>query len=149
MQINVTDKKEQPLLSRTMLKATLEFEKATPSYPEVTSLISSNIKADEKLIAIQHIYTSFGDKKADNLLSAIEKSKSQPLSRLLFGLGIANVGQKAADIIAQRYPSIEVLGQVSSVQLEEFISSAATGLGPNKYESLHQSILGLPARLAF
>ncbi len=65
MQINVTSKKEEPLLSRTMLKATIEFEKATPSYPEVTTLLATHLKADEKLVAIRHIYNSFGAKKAE------------------------------------------------------------------------------------
>jgi len=65
MQLNITQKKEEPLLSRTMLKATLEFENSTPSYAEVTSLLAGNLKSDEKLIAIRHVYTSFGDKKAE------------------------------------------------------------------------------------
>ena len=65
MQINVTNKKEEPLLSRTIVKANLEFEKATPSYPEVTALLASHLKADEKLVAIRHIYNSFGAKKAE------------------------------------------------------------------------------------
>ena len=65
MQINVTNKEEQPLLSRTMIRATLEFEKATPSYKEAASMISSHMKADENLIAIQHIYNVFGHKKAE------------------------------------------------------------------------------------
>ena len=65
MQLNVTSKKEEPLLSRTMIKADLEFEKATPSYAEVTLLIAANLKADEKLIAIRHVYNSFGAKKAE------------------------------------------------------------------------------------
>jgi len=65
MQINVTNRKEEPLLSRTMLNATLEFEKATPSYQEVITLLATHIKTDEKLIAIRHIYTLFGSKKAE------------------------------------------------------------------------------------
>jgi len=65
MQINIVNKKEEPLLSRTMITATLEFEKATPSYPEVTSLMASQLKIDDKLVAIRHIYNSFGAKKAD------------------------------------------------------------------------------------
>ena len=65
LQITVTNKNEEPLLARTMVKATIEFEKATPSYLEVTSLLASNLKTDEKLIAIRHIYNSFGDKKAE------------------------------------------------------------------------------------
>ena len=65
VQISITNKKEEPLLSRTQINATLEFEKATPSYAEATSLLATHLKADEKLIAIRHIYNSFGAKKAD------------------------------------------------------------------------------------
>lgn len=65
VQLNVTIKKEEPLLSRIMVKATLEFEKATPSYQEATSLLANSLKSDEKLIAIRHIYNSFGAKKAE------------------------------------------------------------------------------------
>ncbi|MBI2557800.1 hypothetical protein HYW20_00615 [Candidatus Woesearchaeota archaeon] len=65
MQLTITNKKQEPLLSRTMLKATLEFEKSTPSYKEVVASLASDLKADEKLIAIRHIYTSFGNKKAE------------------------------------------------------------------------------------
>ena len=64
MQIEIAEKKEEPLLSRTMVKANLEFDKSTPSYAETTSLLASSLKTDEKLIVIRHIYTSFGDKKA-------------------------------------------------------------------------------------
>ena len=65
MQINVTNKKDEPLLSRTMVSATLEFEKSTPTYAEVASALASNLKSDEKLIAIRHVYNHFGVKKAD------------------------------------------------------------------------------------
>ncbi|MBI2658187.1 hypothetical protein HYX08_05840 [Candidatus Woesearchaeota archaeon] len=65
MELNVTSTKEEPLLSRRLIKANLEFEKSTPSYAEVTALLAGNLKADEKLIAIRHIYNSFGAKKAD------------------------------------------------------------------------------------
>lgn len=65
LQINVTSKKEEPLLSRTLFKATVDFEKATPSYKEMTSLIASQLKSDEKLIAIRHIYNLFGCRKAE------------------------------------------------------------------------------------
>ena len=65
MQLTVTNKKEEPLLSRTQITATLEFDKATPSYQEVTSLIATQLKTDEKLVAIRHVYNSFGSKKAE------------------------------------------------------------------------------------
>jgi len=64
MQINVTSKKEEPLLARALINATIEFEKATPSYQEVTALLATQLKTDEKLIAIRHIYNSFGNKNA-------------------------------------------------------------------------------------
>ena len=65
MQINITSKKEEPLLSRALIKANIEFEKATPSYPEVIGLLAAHVKTDEKLIAIRHIYNLFGSKKAE------------------------------------------------------------------------------------
>jgi len=65
MELKVTNTKEEPLLSRKIIHATLEFDKATPPYPEVTALIANQLKTDEKLVAIRHIYTSFGLKKAD------------------------------------------------------------------------------------
>ena len=65
MHLNVTNKKEEPLLSRTMITATLEFENATPSYKQVIPLLATHLKTDEKLIAIRHIYNLFGDKKAE------------------------------------------------------------------------------------
>ena len=65
IQLSITSKKEEPLLARTMVKASLEFEKSTPSYAEVTSSLASSLKSDEKLIAIRHIYNSFGAKKAE------------------------------------------------------------------------------------
>ncbi|MEI6437593.1 MAG: NAD-dependent DNA ligase LigA [Candidatus Omnitrophota bacterium] len=51
----------------------------------------------------------FGDKKADNLLGAIAQSRTRGLSRLLFALGIPNIGQKAARLLASRFGSLNVL----------------------------------------
>lgn len=51
----------------------------------------------------------FKDKKADNLLNAIAKSKSQPLSRLIYGLGIRHVGEKAAYLLAQKFRDLDDL----------------------------------------
>ena len=56
-----------------------------------------------------------GEKSAQNLLSAIEKSKSQDLSRLLFAFGIRQVGQKAGKILAQRFGSLDNL-QAATVE---------------------------------
>jgi len=51
----------------------------------------------------------FKEKKAENLINAIERSKAQPLSRLIFGLGIRQVGEKCAYVLARRFGSIDNL----------------------------------------
>jgi len=66
-----------------------------------------------------------GEKSVDNLLRSIETSKSNDLSRLLFGLGIRNVGQKAAALICEKFNSIDAL---ISASMEEI--SAISGIGP-------------------
>jgi len=65
LELKIIDVKSEPLLSRKLVKAQVEFEKSTPNYAEVTSLLSANLKAEDKLIAIRHIYNSFGARKAD------------------------------------------------------------------------------------
>jgi len=79
LQLNIIEKKEEPLLSRTMLEANLEFDKSTPSYQEVTSLLAINLKIDEKLIAIRHIYNSFGDRKANVIAYLYTDEKKKEL----------------------------------------------------------------------
>ncbi len=59
-----------------------------------------------------------GEKSSRNLLSQIEKSKSQSLSRLIFGLGIRYVGARGARILAQNFRSIEDLAKTGKEGLE-------------------------------
>ncbi|MDR3071452.1 MAG: NAD-dependent DNA ligase LigA [Endomicrobium sp.] len=56
----------------------------------------------------------FKEKKANNLVKAITASKSQPLSRLLFALGIRHVGEKASELIAKRFKNLETLLNISA-----------------------------------
>ena len=51
------------------------------------------------------------EKAANNLLTAIDASRSNSLERLLFGLGIRHVGAKAAKLIAERFETIEAVQQ--------------------------------------
>jgi len=51
----------------------------------------------------------FGDKKADNLLSAIEASKRREIDRFVFAIGIPNVGKKTARDLAERFGSLDAL----------------------------------------
>ncbi|MCA9402101.1 MAG: NAD-dependent DNA ligase LigA, partial [Candidatus Omnitrophica bacterium] len=64
----------------------------------------------------------FKEKKAANLFQSIQRSKGKPLSRLLFGFGIPNVGQKAAKILAARFKNLDQLmraGQEDLVGIPE------------------------------
>ena len=52
-----------------------------------------------------------GEKSADNLIRAIERSKENDLSRLIFALGIRQVGEKAGKILAARFGTLDTLMQ--------------------------------------
>ncbi|MDB4885366.1 MAG: ligase [Gemmatimonadetes bacterium] len=56
----------------------------------------------------------FATKSAENLVAAIEASKGQPLSRLLFGLGIRHVGQTAAQLLARHFGDMDALQRASA-----------------------------------
>ena len=73
----------------------------------------------------------FGDKKADNLLSAIKQSKSQPLERLITALGIHGVGEIAARDLAQHYRDLDKLAQASLEDIQTL-----PGFGPNIAQSI-------------
>ena len=55
----------------------------------------------------------FADKSADNLIDAIAAAKAQPLSRLLFGLGIRHVGQTAAQLLARHFGTMHALSRAT------------------------------------
>ena len=66
-----------------------------------------------------------GKKSAENLVSAIEGSKLRPLDRFLTGLTIRHVGTRGAEILAERFGTLEALEQATFADLE-----AIPGLGP-------------------
>jgi len=68
----------------------------------------------------------FGEKKVNNLLDAIEESKSQPLERLITALGIRGVGEVVARTLANRFGSLDALKNAKYEDLDEI-----TGIGPN------------------
>jgi len=61
---------------------------------------------------------NFKDKKANNLLQAIENSKQKPLSKLLFALGIGFVGEKTAEILADHFHTLDALKNASLEELQ-------------------------------
>lgn len=75
----------------------------------------------------------FADKSADNLLAAIESSKTIELSRFLFALGIRNVGEHIARVLADHYGSLE---SVMDAAEEELMTIHE--VGPEVARSLHR-----------
>ncbi len=72
-------------------------------------------------------HKGYSEKGVNKLLENIEKSKSMPLASLLFGLGIEQIGSKAASILASHFLSMDALMQASSEELSaiKFIGTAA------------------------
>ena len=58
-----------------------------------------------------------GEKSAANVLESIEKSKDRPLARLIFALGIPNIGGETAAILVEHYNSIDALSRAAREEL--------------------------------
>ena len=84
------------------------------SYERISQLMDAGLVRDvgdlyalttEKLTSLE----GFANKGAQNLAEALNASKAQPLSRLLFGLGIRHVGQTAAQLLARHFRTMHAL----------------------------------------
>lgn len=64
MEIEIKKQRETPLLSRTRVTLTLDYDAATPNRLEIRKTVAHKLKAKEELVVIKHIYTRFGQKKA-------------------------------------------------------------------------------------
>ena len=64
LEIKISNKTEQPLLSRTQLDGILSFDSATPSRTEVTKKIAEAMKTDLAVVTVSSIDTDFGQKSA-------------------------------------------------------------------------------------
>lgn len=105
-------------------------------YKIVEQLIQSGLVKDvadiysltrEQLLGLE----GFAEKKADNLLAAVQASAAQPLSRLIAALGIHGVGEVAATDLARHFGSLDVL---ATARLEDV--QAIEGFGPNTAASI-------------
>lgn len=72
-----------------------------------------------------------GEKSSENILKAIEKSKTRGLDKFLFALGIRHVGQKAAKLIAVKFENIDNIINASKEDI-----SSISGLGETVADSL-------------
>lgn len=74
---------------------------------------------------------NFKDKSANNLINAIEKSKDNSLDRLIFGLGIRNIGQASAKLLCEKFGDID---NIMSATAEEI--ATIDGFGEVMAESV-------------
>lgn len=75
---------------------------------------------------------SFQEKAAQNLVSAIQRSKKIGLARFIYALGIKNIGEETAFSLAQTFRDLETLGQASLEELQE-----VPDIGPVVARSIH------------
>ncbi len=75
----------------------------------------------------------FAEKRVDNLLNAIEASKSRALSRLIYALGIRHVGGTVSELLTEHFDSLEALAKASEDDL-----NGIRGLGPVIVDALRE-----------
>jgi len=88
------------------------------------------------------ILERMGKKSAEKLVDAITQSKTQPWSRVLYGLGIRHVGNVNAWILTQQFPTVEQLSQA-----EPSAIAAVYGIGDEIAQSVYQWFR-IPANLS-
>jgi len=81
----------------------------------------------EQLLGLERM----ADKSVSNVLSSIERSKDRPLARVIFALGIPHVGDQYAELLAERFQSIDQLAEASQEEL-----SALPSIGPKIAEGI-------------
>ena len=83
----------------------------------------------EQLIELERM----ADKSAQNIIDAIEKSKTKPLSKFLYALGIRNVGETTAEDLARHFTRLDDFFRLSEEELME-----VDGIGPEVAASAHR-----------
>jgi DNA ligase (NAD+) len=73
----------------------------------------------------------YGEVSARNAVEAIERSKSQPFSRVLFGLNIPRIGWVLAINLARHFETVERLQEASQEEIQE-----VEGIGPDRAEGI-------------
>jgi DNA ligase (NAD+) len=102
-------------------------------YERVRALLDATLIADvadlydRKKLGLPHLLTleGFAEKSAAQLLAAIDASKRQPLSTLLFALGIRHVGSTVAKLVARHFGKMDRLQAATAEEI-----GAIRGLGP-------------------
>ena len=96
--------------------------KIVTSIPEIYRI------KQEKLMNLE----GFGEKSITNLLDSIENSKSQPLSRIIHGLGIPHIGSEISELLVANFESLDSIFSSSEESLQEI-----DGIGPKISKSIY------------
>jgi len=102
MKLIIINKKENPLLSRTIVESEIKFDKATPSKDEIKSKLGKDLGIEEKLIVVKGIYMKYGLKKAKNLAYVYENEEA--LKRIEVGKKEKSGKKKEAKPAEQEKP---------------------------------------------
>jgi len=94
--------------------------------PQLATLTSSSQRSDGKLIERR-----FGEKNAAKVVEQIERSKDNPLWRLIYGLGIRHIGERGAQVLARAFGSMEAIATASQEHLQ-----STSDVGPVLAESV-------------
>jgi DNA ligase (NAD+) len=78
-----------------------------------------------------------GEKSAENLRAAVERSKTRPLARLINALGIRHIGERSAALLAEHYGSLDAL---AAAEVEEINAIGGIGavLAQSAYDFFHE-----------
>jgi DNA ligase (NAD+) len=82
----------------------------------------------DDLLALERM----GEKKVDNLLEGIERSKEQPAARVLYSIGIRHVGSTIAKLLVDHFASIDALAEAPVDAIDD-----VPGIGPENASSVH------------
>jgi DNA ligase (NAD+) len=80
----------------------------------LASLTSSSLRSDGR-----EIVRRFGEKNAAKVVAQIDRSRTNELSRLIYGLGIRHIGERAAQVLADAFGSVAALAAATVEQLQE------------------------------
>ena len=90
---------------------------------------------------------NFKEKSANNLLTAIENSKTNPLDRLVFALGIRNIGQASAKLLCDRFGDLDNIMNASADEIAS-IDGFGDVMASSVYKAFHeQHMIDLIERL--
>jgi ribosomal protein S24E len=75
MNLKITEQKDNPLLLRKEIQATLTYDAATPSTKDLHSQLASGLKVKPELLVVKHILPQFGTRVADVLVYQYESEE--------------------------------------------------------------------------